>query len=206
MALCNPLHHNTFRFISQKKRRIPKKTQEITCCQGCVKTPVLRKVEVDSHYHQEFHLHLKIHSWTNVRFENTVVTFLHQNLHGHKSTFKWPAHLLQAPRRSSLELRVLALQRASCLTELASGINSHFQKRFARWESESEYWWKVKVTKSELLLKSSGGRPGEAAQEEEDRQQWWSPVGWQVFYFAFSWQLILLFWWAFVLFVSWFRW
>ena len=132
------------------------------------------------------------HSWTNVRFENTVVTFLHQNLHGHKSTFKWPAHLLQAPKRSSLELRVLALQRASCLTALASGINSHFQKRFARWESESEKYWKVKVTKSELLLKSSGGCPGEAAEEEEDRQQWWSPVGWQVFYFAFSWQLDFL--------------
>ena len=163
MALCNPLHHNTFRFISQKKRLIPKKTQEITCCQGYVKPPVLRKVEVDSHNHQELHLHLKIHSWTNVRFENTVVTFLHQNLHGHKSTFKWPAHLLQAPKPSSLELRVLALQRANCLTALASGINSHFQKRFTRWESESENCWKVKVTKSKLLLKSSGGRPGEAA-------------------------------------------
>ena len=67
---------------------------------------------------------------------------------------------------------------------------------------ESEDCWKVKVTKSEFLLKSSGGCAGEAAEEEEDRQQWWSPVGWQVFYFAFSWQLILLFWWAFVLFVS----
>ena len=49
------------------------------------------------------------------------------------------------------------------------------------------------MTKSELLLKSSGGRPGEAAQEEENRQQWWSPVGWQVFYFAFSWELFWCF-------------
>ena len=57
----------------------------------------------------------------------------------------------------------------------------------------------MKGTKSELLLKSSGGCPGEAAEEEEDRQQRWSPVGRQVFYFAFSWQLILLFWGAFVL-------
>ena len=56
------------------------------------------------------------------------------------------------------------------------------------------------MTKSEFLLKSSGGCAGEAAEEEEDRQQWWSPVGWQVFYFAFSWQLILLFWGAFVIF------
>ena len=58
---------------------------------------------------------------------------------------------------------------------------------------------KSESDESELLLKSSGGRPGEAAEEEEDRQQWWSPVGRQVFYFAFSWQLILLFWGAFVL-------